>query len=197
MLEFLAAAFFLLITPGPGALSIAGVGAGFGMHAGFRYFAGLLIGFNLVALSVVLGLEGAVMSVPVLRTSLLMAATAYLLFVAAKIAFSGSRVAIVHPERPPGVVGGLALQAINPKTYAELGAFFVGFAIYPHAPVTETVVKLLIINAVWIPVHLAWLVVGATLHKLDLTPRAHAWINAVMAGLMVIAIAIAITAEFR
>ncbi|MGB0853473.1 MAG: LysE family translocator, partial [Pikeienuella sp.] len=36
MLTFAAAVFFLLITPGPGVLSLAGVGASFGYRAGAR-----------------------------------------------------------------------------------------------------------------------------------------------------------------
>jgi len=53
MLTFSIAVFMLLITPGPGVLSTAGVGAAFGFSAGLRYVFGLFLGTNLVALAVI------------------------------------------------------------------------------------------------------------------------------------------------
>ena len=70
---FLTAVFFLLITPGPGVLSTAGVGAAYGAQAGYRYVLGLCIGTNIVALAVVTGLAGVVLAQPALRTILLYA----------------------------------------------------------------------------------------------------------------------------
>ena len=56
MLSFTLAVFLLLITPGPGVLSTAGVGAAFGTRAGIQYVVGLFVGTNIVALSIVSGL---------------------------------------------------------------------------------------------------------------------------------------------
>ena len=56
MLTFALAVFFLIITPGPGVLSVAGVGSSFGSGPGARYIAGLFVGTNLVALAVVSGM---------------------------------------------------------------------------------------------------------------------------------------------
>ena len=53
MLTFAAAVFFLIITPGPGVLSTAGVGSGYGVRAATLYIGGLWLGNNLVALGVV------------------------------------------------------------------------------------------------------------------------------------------------
>jgi threonine/homoserine/homoserine lactone efflux protein len=62
MLAFILAVFLLLITPGPGVLSTAGVGAAFGFKAGLRYVFGLCIGTNLVALIVVSGLAAIILA---------------------------------------------------------------------------------------------------------------------------------------
>ncbi|HEC70944.1 MAG TPA: LysE family translocator, partial [Roseobacter sp.] len=40
MLQFALAVFFLIVTPGPGVLSTAGVGAAFGFRAGLAYVVG-------------------------------------------------------------------------------------------------------------------------------------------------------------
>ena len=44
MIEFALAVFFLLITPGPGVLSTAGIGAAYGYRAGLAYVGGLMLG---------------------------------------------------------------------------------------------------------------------------------------------------------
>ena len=51
ILVFTFAVFLLLVTPGPGVLSTAGVGSGFGSRAGLIYLIGLFLGTNLVALA--------------------------------------------------------------------------------------------------------------------------------------------------
>lgn len=196
MLTFLAAIFFLLITPGPGVLSTAGVGSGFGAKAGLRYVFGLFLGTNMVALAVVSGLAALILSVPLVRDVLLFASAAYLFYLALKIAFSGSRIAFIHSERPPGIGGGIALQAINPKAYAVNTTLFSGFGFYPDSLVIETVLKFLVINAIWIPVHLLWLAAGVYLHRLDLSERAHFTINVLMAVSMLLVVALAALAQF-
>lgn len=195
MLTFLGAVFFLLITPGPGVLSTAGVGSGFGAKAGLRYVAGLFIGTNMVALAVVSGLAAVIFSVPVVRDILFYASAAYLFYLALKIALSGTRIAFIHSEQAPGILGGLALQAINPKAYAVNTTFFSGFNFYPDSLATETLLKFLAINAIWVPVHLLWLGAGIYLHRLDLSERAHFTINVLMALSMLAVVALAAYAQ--
>lgn len=195
MLEFAAAVFFLIITPGPGVLSTAGVGSGFGYRAGLAYVAGLWAGNNLVAGLVISGIAAAALALPWLRTVLLFGSAAYLLWLGVKIAFAGARVAFIHPERAPGFWNGLALQPINPKAYAVNTAFFSGFAFMPGSLVAETAVKLLIMNAIWIPIHLAWLWAGVTLRRLDLAPGVQRTINIGMAAAMLAVVAIAVAAQ--
>lgn len=192
MLTFTAAVFFLFITPGPGVLSLAGVGSGFGFGAGVRYLAGLFLGTNLVALAVVSGLAAAVLAVPGLRTALLFASVAYLCYLAARIAFAGTRVAFIERAEAPGVLGGLMLQAVNPKAYVVNTTFFSGFAFLPESPLAEILIKFAIMNALWIPVHFLWLGAGIVLHRLDLPPRAHVAINAAMALAMLAVVGLAI-----
>ncbi|MEM8761597.1 MAG: LysE family transporter, partial [Pseudomonadota bacterium] len=134
MLEFALAVFFLIVTPGPGVLSIAGVGSGFGWRPGLAYGAGLFVGNNVVGLLVVSGLAAAALAVPGLRTVLLVASVAYLCYLAARIALAGSRVAFMEAERAPGFVNGFLLQPINPKAYAVNTALFSGFAFMSEAP---------------------------------------------------------------
>ena len=195
MLEFAAAVFFLIITPGPGVLSTAGVGSGFGYRAGLAYVGGLWVGNGLVSAAVVSGVAAAALAQPGLREVLLWGSAAYLLWLAAKIAFAGARIAFIHSERAPGFWNGVALQPINPKAYAVNTALFSGFAFMPEALAAETAIKFAVLNAIWIPIHLAWLWAGVTLRRLDLDPKVQRAINMAMAVSMLIVVAIAVAAQ--
>lgn len=192
MTAFIAAVFLLIITPGPGVLSTAGVGAAYGFRPGLAYVSGLFVGNHAVALAVVTGLAAIILSVPWLRYALFFLSTAYLLYLAAKIALAGSRIAFIHAERPPGFFGGLALQAVNPKAYVVNTTLMSGFAFMPENLPLEIALKFVFITLIWIPVHLAWLWAGVVLNRLDLAPGTHRAINFAMAAAMLAVVAIAL-----
>ena len=195
MITFALAVLFLVGTPGPGVLSLAGVGAAYGYRDGVRYMIGLFFGNLAVALAVLTGLSAVLLAVPALRTTLAIASALYLLYLAYKIAFAGARVAFVERPAPPGITGGLTLQAINPKAYAVSTAIFANFAFLPENPVAEAAIKLLIFNVLWIIIHTIWLWVGVTIRKLDLPERTQRGINIVMALAMLgVVVLAAITA---
>ena len=195
MVTFAAAVFFLIITPGPGVLSAAGVGAAYGMRSGLRYVLGLFIGNNLVILAVISGLAALILASPLVRTILFALSTAYLLYLAARIAFAGSNLAFAPAQTEPGVVNGILLQPINPKAYAVNTALFSGFAIMPDALVAEAIWKLLIVNAIWIPIHIVWVWFGVRLKQLDLAPHLQRRINYAMAASMLLVVGLAIASE--
>lgn len=191
MLSFALAVFFLFITPGPGVLSLAGVGAAYGYRKAVRYFAGLFVGTNLVFIAVFSGLAALMLSVPTLRAAFLFASVGYLLYLAFRIAFSGTEIAFIKAPTAPGFIAGILLQAINPKAYAVNTAFLTGFAFWPENLTVETMIKLAIMNAIWIPIHLIWLTAGVTVQRLNLAPRTHFIINMVMALSMLTVVALA------
>ena len=195
MIEFALACFFLLITPGPGVLSVAGVGSGFGFKAGFSYLWGLCAGSFAVGMAVATGLAAILFSIPYLRSILLFASVAYLTYLAAKIAFSGSKVALIAPQNAPKFWNGFALQFINPKAYAVNTALFTGFAFLPSSYLLEVGLKVAILNAFWIPIHFLWLGVGVYLKRLNLPEKVQRLINITMAVTMLAVVGIALWAE--
>jgi len=197
VITFALAVLLLIGTPGPGVLSTAGIGAGFGFRAGLRYLAGLFIGTNIVALGVITGLAAIVLSVPWVRWLLMAASILYLLYLASRIALAGSKIAFITADRAPGVMAGVLLQAINPKAYAVNAALFTGFPFAPDNLMFETMSKLVITNLIWIPIHLGWLWAGASLHRLNLSDAAQRRINYVMAGAMLAVVGMALVAGLR
>ena len=191
MLTFALAVFFLIITPGPGVLSLAGVGSAFGYRHGLAYLIGLFIGTNLVCFGVISGLAAVMLADPRIRVVFAIASTAYLAWLAFRIAFAGSKVAFITRTQPPGVRGGILLQVINPKAYAVNTTLFSGFAFLSHAPAFEMALKLLILNTLWTAIHILWLWLGVTLRRLELAPSRQRAINVAMALSMLVVVALA------
>lgn len=191
MLTFALAVFFLIITPGPGVLSLAGVGAAVGFRNGSRYLAGLFFGNNMVCIAVITGLAAAMLADDRVRTLFYVISVSYIGYLAFRIAFSGSKLAFIERAAPPGIKGGVLLQAVNPKAYAVNAALFTGFAFLPDTPLVEVIVKLAILNIIWTAIHFLWLWAGMTLRRLDLPEYQQRRINFAMAGSMLLVVALA------
>ena len=185
MMVFSLAVFLLLITPGPGVLSTAGVGSGFGRQAGLIFLIGLFLGTNLVALAVVAGYAALVFSIPYVREVLMAGSFGYLLWLALKIALAGRRLSWIESEKPPGFHGGILLQIINPKVYVVCTAIFSGFPFDGISLFAETLWKFLIFNVIWIPIHFLWLYAGVSLKRMNLSERSQFLINSGMSVAMV------------
>lgn len=192
MIEFVVAVFFLLITPGPGVLTTAGIGAAFGFRAGFAFLAGLCIGGFITMMLVIAGVGAVVLAVPSLRVVLLIASVGYLVYLAFRIASAGAEVGFSPATSPLGFRNGLLLQFINPKAYVVATTLFSGFAFMPDAPVWEVIIKLLLFNVVWLPVHFIWLGFGTTLGALNLSGGVQRMINIAMAASMLIVVGVAL-----
>lgn len=180
MLTFAIVSLLMFITPGPGVLSLAGVGAAFGWRHGLRYMAGLFAGHFLVSIAVITGLAAIILAEPFIRRLLLLASAGYLGYLALRIALAGSKISFIQINAP-GFMTGMTLQFINPKAYAVHTTFFTGFAFYPDSFVVETGLKLIIMNAIWISLHLCWLYAGCKLNELNLPDRTQKLINIFMA----------------
>lgn len=191
MLTFALAVFLLIATPGPGVLTTAGFGAAYGFRPSLAYVLGLFIGTNLVMLAVITGVAAIVLSIPWLRTVLLALSIGYLLYLAARIAFAGSNISFMAAKNLPGVIGGILLQAINPKAYVVNTSLITGFSYSPDNLTFEIATKALIMNAIWVPLHLAWLYAGTVLHELNLSPPTQRAINIAMALAMLSVVALA------
>ncbi len=196
MLTFALAVFLLIITPGPGVLSLAGVGAAFGWCQGIQYLAGLFIGTNIVCLAVISGLAAIVLADPIVRTILLAVSAAYLAYLAFRIAFAGAKIAFISMSTP-GLMAGLTLQFINPKAYAVNTTLFSGFAFYPESLFIETGLKLLIANVIWLLLHCLWLYAGVKINRLELAPRTQRAINFGMAACLLAVVILSVWSLLR
>lgn len=192
MIAFAAATFFLLITPGPGVLTTAGVGSAFGFRAGLPYLCGIVFGSLMVMAAVATGLAAVILSYPPVRTVLIVLSVAYLVYLAGRIALTGSRVAFIDADRPLGFANGVGLQIVNPKAYAVFTTLFSGFAFYPANTALEALAKAVIFTSISVPVHMLWLYAGDSLKRLALSAGATRAINMGMAAAMLAVVALAL-----
>ena len=195
MLVFAAAVFFLIITPGPGVLTTAGVGAAYGYSAGVRYVSGLFVGTNLVALAVVSGIAAVVFTIPFLRTILLVASAAISGLSGGPDRFFRQSDRLHRSPQTTRLLGWCGVAGDQPKAYAVNTTLFSGFAFAPDNLAFETAMKFLIANAIWIPIHLIWLAAGVMLHRLNLPARTQRAINMVMAASMLAVVVLAALAQ--
>ena len=192
MLVFATVSFLMFATPGPGVLSLAGVGAAFGWRQGLLYMTGLFLGHVIVSVAVITGLAAILLAEPVVRTILLFLSAAYLGYLAFRIAFAGSKISFIEMINAPGFMTGMTLQFINPKAYAVHTTFFTGFAFYPDSFTIEISLKFLIMNFIWIILHLAWLYAGCKINELNVSATAQKWLNLLMAASLCVVVGLSI-----
>ena len=185
MFIFLLSVILLVLTPGPAVLTLAGIGASYGYTAGLKFLAGLICAWNIVILAVISGLSSLILTIPLARTFLLTVSVVYICFLAYQIASAGGQISFRRPSSYPGFKSGLILNLLNPKAYAVNSALLTGFSIYPINLQMEFALKIAIMNATWIPLHLFWLQLGKFLNELNLSSCSQKIINYLMSVILI------------
>ena len=189
MITYIIISFLMMVTPGPGVLSLAGVGAGCGWKVGMMYLIGLFFGTNGVALLVVLGFKQFLFEIDGVEITFLLLSLSYLSFLSWRIATSDNKTGFKQSLKAPRLYEGIFLQFVNPKAYVVQGHLFVVLSLGLASFNTEIIVKFIIVNSIWIPIHLLWLWLGISLKKWSLAVNKQIWVNRGM-GLALFAVVI-------
>ena len=189
MTSYIIISFLMMVTPGPGVLSLAGVGAGFGWRVGIMYLIGLFLGTNGVALLVVLGFKQFLFEIDGVELTFLVLSLSYLSFLSWRIATSDNKTGFKETSKAPKLYEGIFLQFVNPKAYVVQGHLFVVLSLEMISYNTEILTKFLIVNSIWIPIHILWLWLGISLKKWSLASNKQVWVNRGM-GLALFAVVI-------
>ena len=189
MVTYVVISFLMMVTPGPGVLSLAGVGAGFGWRVGIMYLIGLFLGTNGVALLVVLGFKQFLFKIDGVELTFLFLSLSYLSFLSWRIATSDNKTGFKQSFKSPKLYEGVFLQFVNPKAYVVQGHLFIvlSLGILPYN--LEIITKFIIVNSIWIPIHFLWLWLGISLKKWSLASNKQIWVNRSM-GLALFAVVI-------
>jgi len=162
----------LLGSPGPATLSLAAVGATFGVSRGIPYLAGILLGLSCAMAGAVLGIAAIFVQWPQARWVVQILGAIYLTYVAFQIATAP----VLHdgdtaPHNMPGFRDGFVLNLLNPKAYA---AFFVLFSqfLLPFENLSVGYISTsLIIFIVAVVVDSIWLMIGSAVRSVFTHPK--------------------------
>lgn len=180
-------AFVSSITPGPNNLMLLASGMNFGFRASIPHMLGISCGFLVLLLAVGFGLGEVFARHPVAYTVMKWAGTAYLLYLAWRIANAG---AVADPLEgttkgtPLSLMGAALFQWVNPKAWVMAVS---AYSIYlPPASGGALIVALAVLFAVInLPCVSCWTLFGSRLRRWLKDPRYARVFNIVMAVLLV------------
>jgi len=117
LLALILFAFAASITPGPNNIMLLASGANFGLARTVPHMLGISLGHALMVALIGLGLLQLFEALPWLRTTLMAACAAYLLYLAWKIATAAPPGAAETDARPFSFLQAAAFQWVNPKAW--------------------------------------------------------------------------------
>jgi len=188
MLALALFAFVSSITPGPNNLMLMASGANFGMARSVPHALGIAIGFTVMVILVGLGLAQVFEGFPVAHLILKVAATAYMLFLAWKIATAAPT--LNEPDtvgRPMTFLQAAAFQWVNPKAWAMALT-----AVTVYTPSGSGVPFVILVAVIFGMVNLpsigVWAFLGVQMRRFLTTAGRLRTFNWVMAALLVISL---------
>ncbi|WP_306152548.1 LysE family translocator [Roseovarius sp. MMSF_3281] len=196
-LIIIAAALPLMGSPGPATISLASLGAAFGFRNCLPYLLGIILGTILVVMIIATGVTGAMSSEPWLLMGVRIAALAYIIYLAWKIATAPvGRTSSGAGDRSSVVIGtflpGLGLAVANPKAYAAIGAVYAGYSITPERLFLDTLLKFAALALVAVAVNTTWLAFGSTFARFFEDPALGRLLNIGFAIMLVLSVGVAL-----
>jgi threonine/homoserine/homoserine lactone efflux protein len=174
-------------TPGPNNLMILTSGVNFGMKRSLPHLMGITLGFCFMIFCVGMGLQTMFTVFPQLETVLRYGGTAYLLWLAWKIANSGPVGEGKAGAKPMGFWAAAAFQWVNPKAW-----FMAISAITTYASTTgggskllQVLLVVLIFGAINLPLVACWGWFGSAMRQFLQDPKNLKTFNLTMAVLLV------------
>jgi threonine/homoserine/homoserine lactone efflux protein len=189
--SFLLAGVALTGSPGPNTLGLAAASAAYGLRRSMPLLVGSVVGVLAVMLATATGLTGLVLAQPGVAPVVSVAAAAYMLYLAYRIA-TAPPMASGAGEQAPGFGPGLFLGLGNPKAYAAMAALYSGFTVLPNDPVGDAMAKTGVLLAMILAVDVVWLLVGSALTRASQRPAVHRAINVGFAVLLVASVGLAL-----
>ena len=172
------------ITPGPNNVMLASSGLNFGFRRSVPHLLGVNLGFTLMIFLVGIGLGSVFQQVPQLYTVLKYAGAAYLLYLAWKIANSGSMDDGETRGKPFTFLQAAAFQWVNPKAWV-MAVGVVATYTPQNGFVANLVIATVVCGVVNLPSIGIWVTFGTALRRVLHRPWAIRAFNVSMALLLV------------
>ncbi|MFC3208078.1 LysE family translocator [Aquamicrobium soli] len=184
LLALIAYSFVTSITPGPNNLMLLSSGVNFGFSRSIPHMLGIGIGFVVLLLAVGSGLGAVLSAFPALHTALKIAGSAYLLYLAWKIAMTRSVSGREGQNvRPLTFLDAAAFQWVNPKAWVMA---VTAMAVYsdPRSPFVSVLLISAAFGIVNLPCISVWAGFGTALRGFLADPVRLKWFNIAMGLLL-------------
>ena len=188
LIAFAAAMSF---TPGPNNSLVTVSGASFGFRRSLPLLLGITLGFALMIAVLGLGAARLFQALPVLHQVLKVVGSAYLLWLAWRIARAGRADAAGSRARPLSFVEGAALTWINPKGWVMAGGGLSAFTTVGGDLVGEIALITAVLAVACLAGITTWCAFGVAIGRLLTSDRARTAFNWSMAGLLALSVAAA------
>ena len=172
------------VTPGPNNILLWASGASFGLRRTLPHVAGTALGIGAMALLVTAGSSVVAGAVPGLATLMKVGGSAYLLYLAVRVARSGT-LQRGESARPLGLLGAAGFQALNPKAWIFAFGAVATFRSPELPALLGGVVVALTMMVVIVPTAVLWAGAGGALERLANRPGAQRAVGLGLAALLV------------
>ncbi|CAM3603733.1 Cysteine/O-acetylserine efflux protein [Vibrio aerogenes CECT 7868] len=151
--------FISTVTPGPNNILLAHSGAQFGIAKTLPHILGIRTGMTLLHLTILSGLGQVFQRWPVAHTICAYIASAYIIYMAVKIAFAKVH-SVNNKAKPMGVIQAAAFQVINPKSWASLITASSVFTLNGDLFWPSALLGVVMFNTATIPGTFMWVTIG-------------------------------------
>ena len=148
------------ITPGPNNIMLTASGANFGFRRTLPHLLGVCIGFPIMALAIGLGLSRLFEEAPIIHTVLRIAGSAYLLWLAWRVATAGETETGEAGVRPLSFLQAAAFQWVNPKAWIMVSGAISTFTMAGQAMLPQVLAMVAIFTIVSFPSATIWTLLG-------------------------------------
>jgi threonine/homoserine/homoserine lactone efflux protein len=190
MIAFLLFAVVAAVSPGPSNVMLTAAGARGGVAKGLPCLLGATIGMASMMFLVPLGLGSVVLGHPLALTGLRWGGSAFLLWLAWRIATSAGGDTLVE-ERPVGFVGAAVFQWVNPKAWVvSVGAAGTYLSPESGSAVAQSALLGGLFALAALPSGFVWLAFGAGVQRLLRGRRARRAFNLSLGVLLALSVAL-------
>ncbi|MEM5310161.1 LysE family transporter [Paraburkholderia sp. JHI869] len=172
------------VTPGGATTLATASGARFGFVRSIPLMLGIAMGLALLAAVAALGLGALLLALPSLQTAVKAFGSAYLLWLAWRIARSEPPGAGNGPARPVTLVNGFLLLWLNPKSWAMTVGAAASFALLASSPNRLAMLLGTAFGVAACASLALWCALGVLLARLLRTPRHWRMLNLAMGALL-------------
>jgi len=190
MLPLLTFVVAMTITPGPNNIMITASGANFGFRRTIPHLMGIVIGFPVMTLAIGVGLGEMFKTWPIVHTVLKYVGTAYLLYLAYRIATAARGGEAQSRGRPLTFLEAAAFQWANPKGWMMAVGAISAYTTVGGDPFLESLIIAVTFGVIAVPAVGVWAVFGVAVGRLLRSDRALRIFNLTMAALLVASLAL-------